>query len=124
MLRIRAQSREGELADSREVAGGVALSDATVVFAESHVKHQVHGFNAPVGSRGVCELFDCLYAGTADKVTPIDGYLALDLLLGLDHADGGELLPSLAHALVHPRDVGNKDGTAGFDPGGILFDRT
>ena len=42
MLRISAQSREGELADSREVAGGVALSDTTVVCAESHVKHPVH----------------------------------------------------------------------------------
>src|ERR1035437_3614773 len=123
MRRISTQSREGEFADSREVAGGVALSDATVVFAESHVKHPVHGFNAPVGSRGVCELFDCLYPGTADKVTPIDAYLALDLLLGLDHADGGELLPSLAHGLVHPRDVENKDCTAGFHPAVILLDR-
>ena len=32
MKRIRAQSRKGELADGREVAGGVAFSDATVVF--------------------------------------------------------------------------------------------
>jgi len=120
---VSAQGGEGEFADGREVACGVPLADATVVFAESHVKHPVHGFDAPVGACGVSELFDRLYPGTDNKVAPIDARLALDLLHGLDHAPGAKLLPILAHRRVQPRHVSDKDGPAGFDPAMILFDR-
>lgn len=123
MLCIGAQSREGEFLDGREVAGGVSLSDATVVLTERDIKYPVHGFNAPVGSCSVSELLYRLYAGTDDKVAPIDADLALDLLLGLDHADGGKLLPSVTHGLAHPRHVRNKGCPPGFDPAMILLNR-
>lgn len=100
----------------------MTLAHAAIVFAESHIKHPMHSFNAPVGAGGISELLDRLDASADDKVAPLDADLALDFLFGLDQANCGKLLPAITHRFVHPRYVRNKDRSARFDPAMIFFD--
>lgn len=76
----------------------------------------------PVSTRGVSKLGDRLDSCAGHEVATFDRDFSLDVLLTLDHADCGEFLPVLSHGLVHPRDVRDQGGAAGFDPAMIFFD--
>src|SRR5487761_2040221 len=97
MALIVTQRGKRKFSDGRKIASAMAFAHAAVVFAESHIKHPMHGLHSPVSPRRVSKVLNGLYPGTDNKVATFNADLALDLLLRLDHADGSQFLPVIAH---------------------------